>query len=84
MLYTSNLYSGVCQLFLNKTWWGRGGAGERISRIIIASDGKGRIVEKAILLFISTFNTNLCITKSKRISDITRQVLPENEKLRQK
>lgn len=22
VLFTLNLYSGVCQLYLNKTWWG--------------------------------------------------------------
>ena len=60
--------------------------GGKISQIIIAPAGKERIVEKAALLslFSSTFNTNLSITKSKRMSDIKRQVLPENEKLRQK
>ena len=60
--------------------------GGRISQIIIAPAGKERIVEKAVLLslFSSTFNTNLSIIKSKMMSDIKRQVLPENEKLRQK
>ena len=51
--------------------------------MITAPDVKERIIEKAVV-FSSTFNTNLYITKSKRISDSTQQVLPENDRDRNK